>query len=122
MIAAANSLSDIYAMGAKPITAMNILCFPSALISKDIIKLTLEGGMKKIIEAGAFLVGGHSVDDPEFKYGLSVTGTIQTSKILKNNCAKTGDKIILTKPIGTGILASAIKKKKSKCKRYKRAM
>ena len=109
MIAAANALSDVYAMGGEPLTAMNIVCFPSSTLDKEILKETLAGGLKKIDEAGAFLVGGHSVDDDEFKYGLSVTGKIHPKKILRNSGAKTSDIIILTKPLGTGIISTVIK-------------
>lgn len=111
LIAAANSLSDIYAMGGRPVTAMNIVCFPVGELSEDILKETLAGGLEKIYEAGAVLVGGHSVDDKEFKYGLSVTGIVHPDRILTNRNAKTDDRLILTKPIGTGIIATAIKRK-----------
>lgn len=107
-IAAANSLSDIYAMGGKPLTAMNIVCFPDCL-DKSVLGEILRGGADKIIEAGALLVGGHSVDDDEPKYGLSVTGTIHPLEIRANSHAKEGDFIILTKPIGLGIINTAIK-------------
>ena len=110
-IAAANALSDIYAMGGKPITAMNIVCFPDGELSEDILKETLAGGLEKIYEAGAVLVGGHSVDDREFKYGLSITGLVHPEKILTNLNAKVGDRLILTKPIGLGVIATAIKGK-----------
>ncbi len=108
-IAAANSLSDVYAMGGKPLTAMNIVCFPSEDLDEDILSETLQGGIDKINEAGATLVGGHSVDDKEFKYGLSVTGLVHPGKFLANKGAETGDDLILTKPVGTGILATAVK-------------
>lgn len=110
-MAAANSLSDVYAMGGRPVTAMNIVCFPVGEFSIDILKETLAGGLEKIYEAGAVLVGGHSVDDREFKYGLSVTGIVHPDRILTNRNAKTGDRLILTKPIGTGIIATAVKGK-----------
>jgi selenide, water dikinase len=109
-IAAANSLSDVYAMGGTPVTVMNIVCFPSDL-PEQVLAQTLKGGQDKINEAGAVLVGGHSVDDPEFKYGLSVTGTVHPDKVLTNSNARVGDAIILTKPIGTGIMSTAIKGK-----------
>lgn len=108
-IAAANSLSDVYAMGGVPITVMNIVCFPSCDLDEDILAQTLKGGMDKINESGAVLVGGHSVDDPEFKYGLSVTGIVHPDKVLTNAGAQEGDVIILTKPVGTGIISTAIK-------------
>lgn len=107
-IAAANSLSDIYAMGGKPTIALNIVCFPTC-ISIDILGEILRGGADKVIEAGAVVIGGHSVDDNEPKYGLSVTGFVHPDKVLKNYGCKLGDVIILTKPIGTGIINTAIK-------------
>ena len=108
-IAAANSLSDVYAMGGTPITAMNIVCFPGKDMDESILTETLKGGLNKIDESGATLVGGHTVDDPEFKYGLSVTGIVHPDKVLVNAAAQSGDTIILTKPVGTGIMATAIK-------------
>lgn len=108
-IAAANALSDIYAMGGQPVTAMNIVCFPADDLPETVLKQTLEGGLEKINESGALLVGGHSVDDAEFKYGLSVTGIVHPEKILTNCGAKTGDILILTKPLGLGVLATAVK-------------
>lgn len=108
-IAAANSLSDVYAMGGKPLTAMNIVCFPVNLFSVDVLRETLAGGLSKIEEAGAVLAGGHSVEDNEFKYGLSVTGSVAPSRILRNSGAREGDLLILTKAIGTGVLSTAIK-------------
>lgn len=113
-IAAANSLSDVYAMGADPLTVMNIVCFPDCDLDDSILAQTLKGGVDKINESGAALVGGHSVDDPEFKYGLSVTGMVHPDKILTNNSAGTGDVIVLTKPVGTGVMSTAIKAKIAK--------
>lgn len=110
-IAAANALSDVYAMGGRPLTAMNIVCFPIKDMPKEVLKETLRGGLEKLREAGAVLVGGHSVDDQEFKYGLAITGLIHPDKILTNHGAQAGDKLILTKPVGTGIVATAIKGK-----------
>lgn len=107
-IAAANSLSDVYAMGGTPIVALNIVCFPSCL-PMDVLGDILKGGADKVIEAGAVIVGGHSVDDNEPKYGLSVTGTVHPQKILKNYGCKEGDLLLLTKPLGTGIINTAIK-------------
>lgn len=107
-IAAANSLSDVYAMGGTPIVALNIVCFPSCL-PMDVLGDILKGGADKVIEAGAVIVGGHSVDDNEPKYGLSVTGTVHPQKILKNYGCKKGDLLLLTKPLGTGIINTAIK-------------
>ncbi|MFW6052554.1 MAG: selenide, water dikinase SelD, partial [Desulfosalsimonas sp.] len=108
-IAAANAMSDVYAMGGVPITAMNIVCFPADDLPESVLKETLEGGLEKIHESGALLVGGHSVDDSEFKYGLSVTGLVHPGKILTNGGGRTGDRLILTKPLGTGVLATAVK-------------
>lgn len=108
-IAAANSFSDIYAMGARPLTAMNIVCFSPKTYDPKILKEIIRGGADKIREAGASLLGGHSVDDQEIKYGLSVTGVVHPDKILRNEGAKPGDWLILTKPLGTGILNTAMK-------------
>ncbi|MBP2640409.1 MAG: Selenide, water dikinase [Firmicutes bacterium] len=106
-IAAANSLSDVYAMGGVPLTAMNIVGFPIGVLDKEVLLAILQGGQSKVNEAGALIVGGHTIDDPEPKYGLSVTGTVHPDKVLTNAGAKPGDRLILTKPLGTGILATA---------------
>ena len=108
-IAVANALSDVYAMGGKPILAMNIICFPINKIDISILQEILRGGIDKLREADVLLVGGHSVEDNELKYGLSVTGIVHPDKILANIGAKAGDKLILTKPLGTGIISTAIK-------------
>lgn len=108
-IAATNSINDVYAMGGKPITAMNIVCFPIKTMDKAILRDVLRGGLDKMREAGVLLLGGHSVEDDELKYGLSVTGLIDPKKVLFNRGAKPGDKLILTKPLGTGIISTAIK-------------
>jgi selenide,water dikinase len=108
-IAAANALSDVYAMGGRPLTAMNIVCFPLKQLDKSILRDILRGGIDKVHEAGASLVGGHSVDDVELKYGLAVTGIVAPDKVVTNAGAQPGDAMILTKPIGTGVLATAIK-------------
>lgn len=107
-IAASNSLSDVYAMGGKPIVAMNIVCFPSCY-DMSILGEILKGGADKVIESGAILVGGHTVDDKEPKYGLSVAGLVHPGKVLANSGARPGDALILTKPIGTGIVSTGIK-------------
>ena len=107
-IAAANSLSDIYAMGGKPILAMNIVCFPNCL-DMEMLGEILRGGYEKVAESGAILVGGHSVEDDEPKYGLSVTGMTNPKNVLTNAGAKEGDLLVLTKPLGSGILNTAIK-------------
>ena len=108
-IAVTNALSDIYAMGGKPITAMNIVCFPIRTMDVKILREILRGGLDQMREAGVLLIGGHSVEDNEPKYGLSVTGVIHPDKILFNNGAKAGDHLILTKPLGTGIVSTALK-------------
>jgi selenide, water dikinase len=108
-IAAANSLSDVYAMGGKPLTAMNIVCFPIQSMDVSVLRQILLGGIEKLKEAEVVLVGGHSVDDQELKYGLSVTGSIHPDKILRKEGAQPGDKLVLTKPLGTGIISTAIK-------------
>ena len=107
-IAAANSLSDVYAMGGKPVTAMNIVCFPTCH-SMDILTEILKGGADKVAEAGAIVVGGHTVDDNEPKFGLSVMGMVHPDKITANSGAKPGDMLILTKPLGIGIINTAVK-------------
>ena len=109
-IAAANSLSDIYAMGAKPLFALNIAGFPVKDLPKSMFTEILQGGADKASEAGIPIVGGHSIDDKEPKYGLVVTGEVQESKMWKNLGAQPGDSLVLTKPLGTGIIATAIKK------------
>lgn len=107
-IAAANSLSDVYAMGGEPKLAMNIVCFPNCL-SPDVLAEILKGGHDKVKESGAVLVGGHTVEDDEPKYGLSVTGFVHPNKVLTNGDAKPNDLLVLTKPIGIGIINTAIK-------------
>jgi selenide,water dikinase len=109
-IAAANSLSDVYAMGGKPLTALNIVCFPKDTMDFAILGEVLRGGLDMMHEAGVILLGGHTVDDPELKYGLAVTGTIHPDKVVHNHGAKPGDRLILTKPLGTGIISTAIKR------------
>jgi len=112
-IAATNAFSDVYAMGGKPLTAMNIICFPikDKEMDRSVMRAILEGGLDTIHQAGAVLIGGHSVEDPELKYGLSVTGLVHPQKFLANSGAKVGDLLVLTKPLGTGILATALKAK-----------
>ena len=105
-IAAANSLSDVYAMGGIPKTAMNIVCYPEKEDIKGLGEI-LRGGAEKVLEAGAVLSGGHSIHDPETKYGLSVTGIAHPDKILKNYGSQVGDVLVLTKPLGTGIITTA---------------
>ncbi len=107
-IAVTNALSDVYAMGGRPVLAMNIICYPQKG-EIGVLQEILRGGFDKLSEAGVLLIGGHSVDDSEIKFGLSVTGTVHPDKVLKNAGARPGDKLILTKPIGTGIISTAIK-------------
>ncbi len=108
-IAAANALSDVYAMGGRPLTAMNIVAFPSKKVDTTVLGEILRGGADKILEAGAVLVGGHSIDDEEPKYGLAVTGIVHPDRIVTNCGARPGDKLVLTKPLGIGIITTAIK-------------
>lgn len=107
-IAAANALSDVYAMGGEPTVAMNIVCFPSCH-DMNVLGEILRGGADKVNESGCLLVGGHTVDDQEPKYGLSVAGVVHPHKVLANSTAKPGDKLVLTKPIGAGIMNTAMK-------------
>ncbi len=109
-ISATNSLSDVYAMGGEPKTAMNIVCFPQSGLDKEILRDILQGGSDKATEAGVVVVGGHSVADDEIKYGMAVTGVIDPRHIRRNVGAQIGDVLILTKPLGTGILTTALKK------------
>lgn len=111
-IAAANALSDVYAMGGRPLTAMNIVCFPIKDMDKAVLRSIIEGGLEIIHKAEAIMIGGHSVEDPELKYGLSVTGIVHPQKFLTNASARPGDLLVLTKPLGTGILATALKANK----------
>jgi selenide,water dikinase len=106
-IAAANSLSDVYAMAGKPLTALNLVMFPATKLDMSFLKEILRGGNDKVLEAGASLAGGHSVDDHEPKYGLAVTGSVHPERILTNGGAQIGDVLILTKPLGTGVLFNA---------------
>lgn len=108
-IAAANALSDVYAMGGVPKTAMNLVAFPLKDMDISILRQIIQGGLDKMKEAGVVLVGGHSVEDKELKYGLSVTGFIHPDRVLTKKNFKAGDRLILTKPLGTGIINTAIK-------------
>ena len=107
-IAVANALSDLYAMGAKPLTALNLVGFPKCL-EREILVEILKGGQEKVSEAGAVIIGGHTVDDDEPKYGLAVTGLVDPARLVSTVGARPGDQLILTKPLGTGILATALK-------------
>ena len=106
-IAAANSLSDVYAMGGKPLTALNLVMFPATKLDMSVLKEILRGGGDKVNEAGTCLAGGHSVDDNEPKYGLAVTGQVHPGRILTNRGCQPADALILTKPLGTGVLFNA---------------
>ncbi len=108
-IAAANSLSDVYAMGGKPITALAIAAFPSKELEPSVLTAILKGAVGALDEAGASLAGGHTVDDRELKFGLSVTGTVHPDRMTPNSGARPGDRLILTKALGTGILTTALK-------------
>jgi selenide,water dikinase len=108
-IAAANALSDVYAMGGVPKTAMNLVAFPAREMDISILRRIIEGGLDKMREAGVVLVGGHTVDDTELKYGLSVTGFVHPDRVLLKKNLKVGDRLILTKPLGTGVISTAIK-------------
>jgi selenide, water dikinase len=111
-IAAANSLSDIYAMGGQPLTALSLVMFPAQKLGLDVLRGILHGGHEKVVEAGASLCGGHSVDDDEPKYGLAVTGLVHPQRILTNTGVQPGDVLLLTKPIGTGVLFNAHRARK----------
>ena len=108
-IAAANSISDIYAMGGTPLFALNIVGFPIKDLPKEILSEILQGGADKAKEAGISIIGGHSIDDKEPKYGLVVTGEVSQDQLVKNSGAETGDAILLTKPLGKGIITTRIK-------------
>lgn len=108
-IAAANALSDVYAMGAVPLTALNIVGFPDKTLPSELLSEILRGGSERLAAAGAVLVGGHSVRDAEIKYGLAVTGTVHPDRVITNATARPGDRLVLTKPLGSGVLTSAAK-------------
>ena len=106
-VAAANALSDVYAMGGRPLTALNVCCFPSRGIDRSSLAGILRGGASKVREAGAALVGGHTVQDRELKYGLAVTGVVAPGSVVRNSTAVPGDALVLTKPVGTGVIINA---------------
>ena len=112
-IAATNALSDVYAMGADPKTAMNLVCFPKGKIDIQILGEILKGGAEKVQEGGAVLLGGHSIIDEELKYGLAITGVVHPNRAIRNVGVQEGDALVLTKPLGTGIIATALKKGKA---------
>ena len=111
-IAAANAISDVYAMGGHPVTAINLVMFPIKKLGIDVLREMLRGGHEKVVEAGAVLAGGHSVDDEEPKYGLAVTGRVHPGRVLTNCGARAGDALVLTKAIGTGVLVNACRARK----------
>jgi selenide,water dikinase len=111
-IAAANSLSDVWAMGGRPIMALNLVNFPAKDLDLGLLRDMLRGGAEKVVEAGACLAGGHSVDDPEPKYGLAVTGVVHPDRVLANFGVRAGDAIVLTKPVGNGVLFNASRARK----------
>lgn len=112
-ISAANSLSDVYAMGGDPVTCMNIVCFPKGKMDIEILGEILKGGAEKVKESGAVVIGGHSIIDEEIKFGMAVTGVIHPDKIFRNVGVQEGDVLILTKALGTGIISTALKKGKA---------
>lgn len=120
-IAAANALSDVYAMGGKPVTALNLVAFPREGLDPEVLHDIMRGGLSKLQEADVALVGGHSVTDPEVKYGLAVTGMIDPARIISNAGAQPGDLLVLTKPIGVGIITTAIKQGHAKKELIERA-
>ena len=109
-IAAANSISDVYAMGGQPLLALNVVAFPTGALPMEVLGEILRGGADKASEADVRIIGGHSVDDPEPKYGLAVTGIVHPDRIVRNSTARVGDRLILTKPLGMGIVSTAIKR------------
>jgi selenide, water dikinase len=109
-IAATNALSDVYAMGGEPVTALNLVAFPLERLGPDVLREILRGGGDVVRAAGALLVGGHSIDDPEPKYGLAVTGTVHPDAVLTNAGARAGDALVLTKPLGVGAITTALKR------------
>ena len=121
-IAAANAVSDVYAMGGKPLLALNIVGFPIDKLPKEVLAEILRGGAEKAMEAGVLIVGGHSIDDDEPKYGLAVTGVIHPDLVVTNKRARAGDDLILTKPLGMGIISTAIKRQKASASLVRRAV
>ena len=111
-IAATNSLSDVYAMGGRPISALAMVCFPAAG-DLEVLERIMAGGLSKMMEAGCAVIGGHSVRDEEIKFGYAVTGLIDPRRVFANNGARAGDRLLLTKAIGTGVISTAIKKQKA---------
>jgi selenide,water dikinase len=121
-ISAANSISDVYSMGGKPLTALNVVMFPSKRLDMGMLKDILRGGHDKVVEAGACLVGGHTVDDEEPKYGLCVNGVVHPDRIITNAGSQPGDVLILTKPLGSGVLFNAVRSGKMDFKELERTV
>jgi selenide,water dikinase len=121
-IAAANSISDVYAMGGRPLLALNIVAFPTDALPMAVLGEILRGGADKAAEAGVRIIGGHSIDDKEPKYGLAVTGLVHPDRILRNSTARPGDRLILTKPLGMGIISTAIKRDLASAELIERAV
>jgi selenide,water dikinase len=119
-ISAANSISDVYSMGGRPLTALNVVMFPSKHLDMGILREILKGGHDKVVEAGACLVGGHTVDDEEPKYGLCVNGVVHPDRIITNAGSKPGDAMILTKPLGSGVLFNSVRSGKMSFKELER--
>ncbi len=119
-ISAANSISDVYSMGGKPLTALNVVMFPSKHLDMGVLRDILRGGHDKVVEAGACLVGGHTVDDEEPKYGLCVNGVVHPDRVITNAGSKPGDALILTKPLGSGVLLNAVRSGKFSLKELER--
>lgn len=120
-IAAANALSDIYAMGGRPVTALNLVAFPQTGLELGVLHDILRGGAAKLEEAGVALVGGHTVADQEVKYGMAITGLVDPARLIRNGGAQPGDRLILTKPIGVGIIATALKQERAEAMLVERA-
>lgn len=108
-IAAVNAISDVYAMGGRPLTAMNLVFFPACSLPGTVLEEILRGGLSAMDEAGVCLVGGHTVEDHQLKYGLAVTGLVDPDRVIRNNTPRPGDRLILTKPLGSGIISTAVK-------------
>jgi selenide,water dikinase len=112
-IAAANALSDVYAMGADPVTALNIVGFPKGTLDIEVLGEIIEGGLERAREAGAVVIGGHTIIDAELKYGMAVTGVVHPDRVIRNVGVRAGDVLVLTKPLGTGIVTTALKQRKA---------
>src|SRR5204863_2898253 len=112
-IAAANAMSDVYAMGGRPVTALNLVAWPVQELSLELLARVLEGGAAVAREAGVVIVGGHSIHDPEPKYGMAVTGFVDPAAVVRNSTMRPGDRLVLTKPLGLGILTTAVKRRQA---------